>query len=91
MISSTRFFEQTDRLWLFVRLLLVGLAITLALAPSWAGSSPVALVGPSQTGVMAWVTNGPALPPAEPPPGAPPPDYVPGSDCALAPAGFLAA
>jgi hypothetical protein len=100
MMSSTRFFEHTDGLWLVLRLLLVGLAIALALAPSWAGgappadrvgSSPVVLVGPNQTGVVAGVTSAPMLPLAEPPPGAPPPDFLPGSDCALAPAGFLTA
>ena len=40
MTSSTRHFDQTDWLLLWLRLLLVGLAIALALAPTLASGTP---------------------------------------------------
>jgi hypothetical protein len=100
MTASTRLFEHTDWLLLLLRLLLVGLAIALALAPSLAGGTPTlgqasasqtVLMGSGPADVVAWVTSAPALPPAEPPPGAPPPDFWPGSDCAVMPGGLVAA
>jgi hypothetical protein len=66
MTPATRLFEHTDWLLLLLRLLLVGLAIALALAPSLAGGtstlgqasgSQTALMGSGPADVVAWVTS----------------------------------
>jgi hypothetical protein len=98
MTRSSRLFQDRDWLPVLLRLLLVGLAIALALAPSLAtgtptvgpvGWSPAAPTGASQMGGVTPATNASALPPTEPPPGVPPPDFGPGSDCAFRPGGFI--